>query len=66
VARARVLEFRRTLMPRDLGHLRRNRERVIAEIERRQAEIEALQARLAEIDMTIEGSATEINAPATD
>jgi hypothetical protein len=66
VARTRVLEFRRTLMPRDLGHLRRNRERVIAEIERRQAEIEALQARLAEIDMTIEGSATEINAPAID
>ena len=53
-------------MPRDLGHLRRNRERVVAEIERRQAEIEALQARLAEIDMTIEGSATEINAPTAD
>ena len=64
VARARVLEFRRTLMPRDLGQLQRNRERILAEIERRQAEIKALQARLSEIDMTIEGSATELDASA--
>ena len=64
VARARVLEFRRTLMPRDLGQLQRNRERILAEIERRRAEIEALQARLSEIDMTIEGSATELDASA--
>jgi hypothetical protein len=61
--RAQVAAFRRSLVSADPVRLQRNRERLVEEIERREAELRALRTRLAEVDHvldTIDGEAIEV------
>jgi hypothetical protein len=62
-SRPQVVAFRRALVPTDPLRLQRSRDRLLAEIERREAELEALRSRLAEVDLTlgtIDVTATDI------
>jgi hypothetical protein len=62
-SRPQVVAFRRALVPTDPVRLQRSRDRLLAEIERREAELEALRSRLAEVNLTlgtIDVTATDI------
>jgi hypothetical protein len=62
-SRPQVVAFRRALVPTDPVRLQRSRDRLLAEIERREAELEALRSQLAEVNLTlgtIDVTATDI------
>ena len=61
-SRPQVVAFRCALVPTDPVRLQRSRDRLLAEIERREAELEALRSRLAEVNLTLD----TIDVPATD